>query len=295
MTNSLPKLLITGGNGQLAQALKRHALAAQFQLHAVSHAEMDITDADAIQKTIAHYQPDWVINTAAYTAVDKAEAERELAIEVNQLGAQQLAMACQQQRIPLLHLSTDYIFDGKQLKPYQENEPANPVNLYGLSKWLGEEAVRKHCEQALILRVSGVISEYGNNFLKTMLRLATEKTVLRVVHDQITCPTYAGDIAAAVFAMVNQPLQTGVYHYCSAEAVSWHQFATAIIEEIKKNRPVTVLDIEAITTADYPTAAKRPAYSVLDCSKIARDYGITQPSLKKATQTIVANLTHSQE
>lgn len=286
MKNYFPKLLITGGMGQLANALFHHSDAKSFKIIACSREQLDICNQQTIAAALKEFSPDIIINTAAYTAVDKAEQERNRASVVNFLGAKNLAMACQEHHIPLIHLSTDYIFDGVNTSPYTEKHSANPINFYGETKWLGEEMVRKYCEQHIILRVSGVFSEYGNNFLKTILRLTQEKNKLRVVSDQITCPTYAGDIASAIFEIAKQFRNPGTYHFASQAPTSWHGFATAIIEAAKLQH-----EIEAISTAEYPTAAQRPTHSVLDCQKIAETFGIFQPSwrdgIKKAIKEMV--------
>lgn len=288
MKNYLPNILITGGNGQVATALHQHKLARELQITACTREEMDICDITSIQHALTNFNPDIIINTAAYTAVDMAEQETETCLRTNHMGAKHLAIACKKQQIPLIHLSTDYIFDGTKNFPYREDDAATPINFYGKSKWLGEQAVREHSEQHIILRVSGVFGEHGNNFLKTMLRLAKEKKELRIVADQITCPTYAGDIAGAIFTLLKQELRWGTYHYCSAPPASWHQFATAIIHAAQHQHSILTEEIKAITTAEYPTAAKRPAYSVMDCSKIKNDYGITQPSWLDAVRGALA-------
>jgi len=276
MKNYLRNILITGSDGQLGNALRAHAGASDFHITACNRDNMNITDMDSIHKAITQFAPDVIINTAAYTAVDKAEKEINQALSVNHLGTQYLAQACAKHKIPLIHVSTDYVFDGTKTSPYLEEDAVNPVNLYGESKYLGEQAVREYCEQYIILRVSGVFSEYGHNFAKTILRLASERTELNIVADQFTCPTYAGNIASVIYSLIKQPLISGIYHYCDNPPVSWHEFATAIIQQAKEQRTLLVEKINAITTAEYPTLAKRPVYSVLDCNKIKRDYGITQ-------------------
>jgi len=284
--NNYFKLLITGANGQLATALQHHPLAQSFQLIPCSRAELDITDEAAVTRVLDAHQPTIVINTAAYTAVDKAQNEPSQAMLVNAIGAKNLAQYCGAKRIPLIHLSTDYVFDGKQQRPYQEDDQPHPINVYGETKLLGEQAIREHCGEHVILRISGVFSEFGNNFLKTMLRLANEKETLDVVDDQITCPTYTGDIATALFTIARQPVW-GTYHYCSAPPISWFHFAAEIIAKAQSIRTLMVSRVNAISSAHYPTAAKRPAYSVLDCAKIKRDYGLTTPSWQRAVQQIV--------
>lgn len=273
MTNSLlKKILITGGNGQLAQALAHHENARHFQLTLCNRADMDITNPISIKNICDKLKPGIIINAGAYTAVDKAEQESEQADRVNHLGAKNMAEACAERSIPLIHLSTDYVFDGTSNTPYTESDAPNPINIYGKTKWQGEEAIRASCSQHIILRVSGIFSAYGNNFFNTMLKLNKTKPDLRVVADQYTCPTYAGDIAGTLLTLIKNLTHFGTYHYCSTPPTSWHHFAEFILQR----------DIPTITTAEYPTAAKRPMFSALDCSKIAADYGIEQPSWEKA-------------
>jgi len=272
MKNSSPKLLVTGGNGQLAQALAKHS-----NIQALPKDVLNITDACSIEQAIKHYTPDMIINAAAYTAVDKAETEKELALQINHLGAKNLAIACQEQHIPLLHVSTDYVFDGKANRPYSENDSIHPINFYGESKWLGEQAVREHCEQHYIIRVSGIYSDHGQNFFKTMIRLAKERKELNIVSDQITCPTHADDIANAIITLSNHRDHHGTYHFCSTPPLSWFEFASEIIEHARKQHTLAVQAINAISSADYITPAKRPAYSVLSCEKIKANFGIEQP------------------
>lgn len=272
MNNSLPKILITGGNGQLGRSLSLHTRAREFQVVSCARQDLDITSLTSIKNAIAKFEPQIIINTAAYTAVDKAEQEIDLANSSNHLGAENLACICEEYQMPLIHLSTDYVFDGTKKAAYKEDDVVNPINQYGKSKWLGEQAVSKQCKQHIILRVSGIFSEHGNNFFNTMLRLAQSKTNIRVVDDQVTCPTYASDIADTIFTIVKNPGHWGIYHYCSTPEVSWHQFAEAILNH----------EVTAITTAEYKTAAKRPPYSVLDCTKIKTVFGIKQPSWQQA-------------
>ena len=221
-----------------------------------------------------------MINAAAYTAVDQAESEQELAFSVNCKGPAYLAKACSKFRIPLIHVSTDYVFDGSKRTPYLETDPVSPVCVYGESKAAGEKAVRDALEAHIILRTSWLYSTHGNNFVKTILRLANEREELRVVADQYGCPTYAWDLAAAILHIADQmgrrgKTQWGTYHYCGQGIITWHDFAVKICGLAKRYVPVRVKEIEAISTAEYYTPAKRPAYSVLDCSKIARCFGIS--------------------
>jgi dTDP-4-dehydrorhamnose reductase len=289
MNSYLPKILITGSHGQLGTALRQHPRSADFQLVDCPKTSLDICDPLLLETAISKHAPDIVVNTAAYTAVDKAEQEREQCNRVNHLGARNLAAICAKLRIPLLHISTDYVFSGEQTIPYLETNAPNPVNYYGTSKWLGEEAVREACAQHIILRVSGLFSEHGSCFPKTILRLARDRKELRVVSDQVTCPTSCHDIAGAIYTMTKNPVW-GTYHYCSSQPVSWHQFALAVVNVARQYQALPAETITAIHTADYPTAAKRPAYSVLDCSKIEQDYAIRQPSWEEALAIVIPRL-----
>lgn len=294
MTNFSPKILITGGAGQLGTALLNHARATEFSITSCSRAELDICQPASIQAAIVKHMPDIIINAAAYTAVDKAEEEASAADHVNHIGAAQIALACQKNQIKLIHLSTDYVFDGGKTGKYHEEDEANPINIYGKTKWQGEQAIREYCASHTILRVSGVFSEYGNNFVKTMLKLARERASVSVVKDQITCPTYAGDIAGVLFEMSMQPAHLGTFHYCSAEPISWQGFAQEIIDEALKYEEFTTRNIKPVTTVEYPTAAKRPAYSVLDCGKILTAIHVSQPSWRDAIKLVIPKLVQEQ-
>lgn len=282
-------ILITGGHGQLANAIKKHSRARGYLLMPCSSQELDITRVDSIENAIKTLRPAVIINTAAYTAVDKAEQERDQAARVNQLGAQHLAKACEKNQIHLIHLSTDYVFDGESNAPYREDDQTNPINFYGKSKWLGEQAIREHSDNYCILRVSGVFSEFGHNFLKTILRLAREKTELRIVADQTTCPTYAGDIAGAIFELLEKPLK-GTYHFCSGKPITWHAFGSSIIAAAKHRYSLAVQSIIPITTSQYKTPAERPRHSVLDCAKFQNEIGVTQPSWENGILNALAGL-----
>lgn len=297
MTVYQPKLLVTGGNGQLACAMATHPQANSFQLIFCSHKELDISHPDAVQRLLSHHQPDVVINTAAYTKVDQAEYEQEQAMQTNYQGAKALAIACKRQCIPLIHLSTDYVFDGVANIAYTENHAAHPLQVYGYSKYLGEKAIQEHGDNFIILRVSGIFSEYGMNFVKTMFRLLQKKTSLKVVADQFTCPTYANDIAAAIFSLSSQIKQKEILHFCNQPVVSWHQFTLNILEEARIFLPqaswLNRESIEAITSAEYAALAKRPLYSVLNCEKIKGKYDIQatdwQNGLRKTVRYLAEN------
>lgn len=295
-------LLVTGANGQLGQCLADQLKAQGIPHTLLSRKEADINDTVVLEKIVADNGITAIINAAAYTAVDKAESEPELAKRVNEDGPAALAKLCSRFDIPFLHVSTDYVFDGNKTTPYRETDQTNPSGVYGQTKLNGELAVQRYCSKHIILRTAWVFSEYGNNFLKTMLRLAKERDILGVVADQIGCPTYAGDIAKALIGIARQlhaaeqadsgaGAHYGVYHYAGDEAVSWYGFAMAIFEEARKQGMLKGIPIvNAINTEAYPTPAKRPAYSVLSAEKIASDYAVTASDWRRAVEQVVSLL-----
>lgn len=264
-------ILVTGAGGQVGRELT--ARAGGRKLIGLDRAALDITDEAAILGVIEANTARVLINAAAYTAVDKAESDQASAFAVNRDGSAALARACAQAGIPLLHLSTDYVFDGSAPAPYPESAAAAPLGVYGLSKWEGEVAIRKALPQHLIIRVAWVFGEFGANFVRTMLRVGRERPQLRVVADQRGAPTHAGAIAETLLGLADrilagESLHWGTYHYTGAPVTTWHGFAEAIFDEalalglIEKKPQVT-----AITTADYPTPARRPANSALDMTQ----------------------------
>lgn len=290
MISSSPKWLITGGAGQLALALAQHPLATPFDLTVLARSALDITDfaaLDAYCKTVA---PIGIIHTAAYTAVDQAEINREAAWKINYEGTENVARVCAKREIRLIHLSTDYVFAGNNTLPYIETDATQPINFYGETKRLAEEAVRQCCTDYIILRISGVFSAFKHNFVKTVLRIAKEKETLRIVADQYTCPTAAEDIAEAILHLAKAIHKPGTYHFASQEILSWHAFAMHIVALAKELHPLMVQQIEPISSADYKTLAKRPAYSALNCHKIYNDYGIKQPLLLPALKKVLISL-----
>lgn len=272
------KILLTGAQGQVGQAVVQASKNLSIELIACDRQSLDITQKDTIKQLISTIQPDVIINAAAYTAVDRAETEIESAFAINALGPAYLAEVCKTYGIPLLHLSTDYVFNGKASKPYQVHHKIAPLGVYGQSKWEGEEAIRKIHEKHLILRVSWVFGEYGNNFVKTMLRLFQEREEVHIVNDQQGCPTYASDIAEILLSLSQQLIGSrdkyGTYHYCGTPKTTWYKFAQAIYQQAKKYIPLTVKSILPIMTADYPTPAVRPKYSVLDCQRFINEFKI---------------------
>ncbi len=277
MTN----ILITGANGQVGQALQAFAKAHEIKVFSLSHPECDITCANQLEAIFRKVQPKFLINTAAFTAVDKAESEREKAFAINAYALEHLAKTSAKYDCILLHLSTDYVFDGEKNVAYKETDVVHPLSIYGQSKYLGEQLIQQNLDKYLIFRVSWIFSEYGHNFLKTILRLAQEKKELQIVNDQRGCPTSASSVASMLFRVINQlkhgESSWGIYHYCDQPVVTWYEFAQQIIQEAKKMLPLQVNKVVAITTAEFPTLAKRPQHSVLDCSKMMQVFHI-QPS-----------------
>jgi len=272
----MKKLLITGAYGQVGRCLQDRVDGSKWQLLAVDADKLDITSESAVEALFADFQPDVVINAAAYTAVDKAEQDSDTAEAVNALGPQLLASACDKYGAALLHISTDYVFNGEAAVAYQESDPVAPLGAYGSTKLKGDELVAECLPRHIILRTAWVFSEYGNNFVKTMLRLAKERDELGVVNDQFGCPTYAGDIAAALLVLAEKAVNAqasepvwGVYHFCGDVAVSWCEFARQIFLAGLTRGMIDKLPLlKGIPTSAYPTPAKRPTFSVLDCSKI---------------------------
>ncbi|OCW96332.1 dTDP-4-dehydrorhamnose reductase [Alishewanella sp. HH-ZS] len=285
------KVALTGANGQLGYQLAKK-LADKVTLLALDRAALDIANNAQVEQTLLAFAPDVIINAAAYTAVDKAEQEPELAKAINATGPQNLAKVAAKLDAVLIHVSTDYVFDGCSDNPYVESDATNPQSMYGLTKLWGEQAIAKYCAKHIILRTSWVFAEHGNNFVKTMLRLAQSRSELGVVADQIGGPTYAGDIAEAIISILAQLNHTGdnrfgLYHYSGAPYVSWHQFACGIFQnafdqQLIANPP----KVNAITTAQYPTPAKRPAFSILNCSKIEQRFSVTPSNWQAALNNL---------
>ena len=268
------KVLIVGAGGQLGQELQRTSGPA-IECLPLTRTQLDIADLAAVAQCFAAVEPHLVINAAAYTAVDKAESEADVAQRGNVAGPLALAQACAQQGVKLIHLSTDFVFDGAASQPYKPDAATAPLGEYGRSKRAGEVAVQGILPAALIVRTGWVYSSYGSNFVKTMLRLMSERDDLAVVADQIGTPTWAHGLAEAVWACAAQPQLSGVYHWSDAGVCSWYDFAVAICEEALAlgllARPV---NIRPIAATDYPTPARRPAYSVLDKTDSWRDLAL---------------------
>lgn len=289
-------ILVTGANGQLGRELQDLAASyPQYQFQFVTREQLPIDDESAVKAYFESHPVDCCINCAAYTAVDKAESESEKAHAVNGSGTGYLAAACAARHASFIHISTDYVFDGNGETPYPVDYPVNPVNTYGASKLLGEQLAVQHHPGCIIIRTSWVYSVHGANFVKTMMRLMKERSSLNVVEDQAGCPTYAADLAQAILHIVpqlpvsNDPANASgaVYHYSNSGATNWYLFAKAIAENLDSR-----CEVHPIPSAQYPTPAKRPAYSVMDCSKIVQQFGVTIPdwqsSLKRCMNLLMA-------
>ena len=275
------KILITGANGQLGRELQ-HAVPESWSVVAANSADCDITDHSAVSRLIEEVRPDAVVNCAAYTAVDRAESEREKADAVNWLAVENLARVAKVADVALVHISTDYVFDGTSCTPYSESDATAPINHYGEGKLRGEQAITESGCRGVIIRTQWLYSPYGKNFCKTMLRLAEQQREVRVVADQRGCPTAADDLAAAIVAILpavvaDRTLRGEVFHFASKGEATWCEFA----EEIFRAGECDCRAV-AITTDDYPTAARRPRNSVLDCSKICERFGIALPDWRES-------------
>lgn len=283
-------ILITGCNGQLGSEL-RH-LEAQHSAHTFYNtdvAELDITNQLAVEDFVNRNGIDGIVNCAAYTAVDKAESERELCTTLNTVAPSYLAAAIGKRGGWMIHISTDYVFNGQHHLPYQEGETPCPDSVYGNTKLAGELGVTKFCPNTLIIRTAWLYSRYGHNFVKTMIRLGREKEQLGVVFDQIGTPTCAADLAEAILNIIEQGVRPGLYHFSNEGVTSWYDFAIAI----HRLAGIDTCQVRPLHTSEYPTAASRPAYSVLDKTKIKHDYHLTIPhwetSLARTIQQIMAD------
>ncbi|MDM3860658.1 MAG: dTDP-4-dehydrorhamnose reductase [Aphanizomenon gracile PMC644.10] len=286
-------ILLIGSNGQVGTELQ-HTLSSNYKVITVARPEIDLTQPEKLRQIIRETQPEIIINAAAYTAVDKAESEPENAHIVNTLAPQILAEESQKSGSFLIHISTDYVFNGNSNHPYQETDNTNPLSVYGQTKLAGEIAIQNICSQHLILRTAWVYGTYGkSNFVKTMLRLGKERPEVRVVADQIGSPTWARNIALAITQIIPQLASetAGIYHYTNSGVASWYDFAIAIFEEAEKlGFPLKIENIIPITTPEYPTPAKRPAYSVLACEKISKVLGTYSPHWRQELRLMLKEL-----
>lgn len=287
------KVLITGCNGQVGHCLVKQ-LEGKAEVLAVDKEQLDITDQAAVFSAVSEFVPDYIINAAAHTAVDKAEEEVESSFAINRDGPKFLAEAAESCGAVMLHISTDYVFDGTGEAPYKESDTVGPQGVYGQSKLAGEHAVAQACAEHLILRTAWVFGEHGNNFVKTMLRLGQDRDSLSIVGDQIGGPTYAGDIAGALITMIEYiekegGPQWGVYHFSGMPYASWYEFAEHIFAAAKNKSVLAYTPtLSSIPTSAYPTPAKRPANSCLDCKKIDQQFGIKPSNWQASLDNIQA-------
>ena len=282
-------ILVTGANGQLGNGFRSVVLFYQgYKFLFVNKQELPIENIEALKKYFTAHSFNYCINCAAYTAVDKAETEKESAFAINAAAVANLSAICNEFNVQLIHISTDYVFDGAALQPYKETDNTNPLNIYGQSKLKGEEVALQNNPDTIIIRTSWVYSYYGNNFVKTMLRLMKEREAINVVNDQYGCPTYAGDLAVAImeiiekYSMLNAQSSTlpsgrWVFNYCNEGVITWYDFAVAIKELTQSN-----CIINAIPATQYPTPAKRPQYTALDTSLIKNTFGLQIPNWKES-------------
>ena len=281
------RILITGCNGQLGNEMQ--LLEKENPQHTYFNtdvAELDITDQAAIEKFVTDNQIDGIVNCAAYTAVDKAEDNQELCRKLNSLAPGYLAAAMGKRGGWMIQISTDYVFDGTNHTPYTEDEPTCPNSVYGVTKLEGEQAVQRNCPKSMVIRTAWLYSTFGNNFVKTMIRLGKEKPELGVIFDQIGAPTYAHDLAVAIFTAINQGVEPGIYHFSNEGVISWYDFTKAI----HRIAGITTCHVRPLHTSEYPTPAVRPHYSVLDKTKIKQTYNLEIPYWEESLAECIEKL-----
>lgn len=283
----MKEVLITGGKGQLASCIKDKATSLkEYNFVYVDLDELDITRPDQVMRFFDTHDIGFCVNCAAYTNVDKAESEKEIAQKVNVNGAKNLAMACKRHNAKLIQISTDFVFDGKQPFPYLEDDATAPLGIYGFTKLEGEIATANVLKEHFILRTSWLYSEHGHNFCKTMLRLGAERDVLQIISDQVGTPTYAGDLAEVILKLITaDKVEYGIYHYSNEGVASWYDFAKSIFDI-----SATKIKVLPIRSAGYPTPAERPAYSVMDKSKIKKELGIDIPYWRDSLKVCLVQL-----
>ena len=296
------RVLITGAGGQLGRALQQRGKDFSHQLLLLNRHQLDIAFVDQIREAFSFHRPDLIINCAAYTNVDRAEEEVVLAHRINHQGPANLAGICREQQVPLIHISTDYVFSGDSHSPYEVDDPCHPQTQYGGSKLKGEEAIQAAYDQHLIIRTSWLFSEFGNNFVKTMLRLAEERARLSVVSDQIGGPSYAGHLATLIWRLVDEIEQGefndwGTYQFSGKPCVSWFEFAEVIFREASKAGLLSTLpEVSPVSSEAFPTVATRPAYSVMSNDRLVRllDYPVEQ-DWRKGLKEMLRSLGESRQ
>ncbi len=288
-------IFLIGANGQIGQAIKRVLMANQREFYACDREELDITDAQSTANFFNTKQFSCVINCAGFTRVDQAEQETDLAFAVNRDGIENLAVNCKAHQLPLIHLSTDYIFDGKAIQPYSIDAQPNPLNIYGKSKLAGEKILQSMWEKHIIIRTSWVFSAYGENFVKKMLQLGQSRESLSIVADQVGCPTPATELAQFLVTVADCVVTRhfsawGIYHYCGLPAVSWYEFARVIFEFAKKITPLKLKELSPISAEHYHVPAKRPLYSVLDTTKTCDTFKVKPCDWRIALKQLLPEL-----
>lgn len=280
-------ILITGANGQLGNEMR--VLSAEYANHTyffTDVAELNICDQQAVMSYVTTHAIDAIVNCAAYTAVDAAQDNDTLCDKLNNVAPGYLACAAQSRGAVMIQVSTDYVFDGTAHTPYCEEAPTCPTSVYGFTKLAGEQNVMEHCHQAVVIRTAWLYSIYGTNFAKTMIRLGRERDTLGVIFDQVGTPTYANDLAKAIYTIINKGVVRGIYHFSNEGVCSWYDFAVAI----HRLAAITTCKVEPLHTADYPTKATRPHYSVLDKTKIKSTFGIDIPHWEESLSRCIAKL-----
>jgi dTDP-4-dehydrorhamnose reductase len=293
------KILVIGSKGQLGHELLIQGNNSGYEILPADLPELDITDKTQVKHWLEKFRPSFVLNSAAYTNVDKAETEIDLAFAVNRDGPANLAEICALFKVPLIHISTDFVFDGKKSSPYIESDPASPLSIYGKSKQEGENEVRSRLKKHIILRTAWLYGVHGQNFVKTMLRLGKEKEVINVVADQFGSPTSAADLAEAVLQIISKikdssDLNWGTYHYCGHGIITWHKFAKEILNLAKHYIPIKTKNVKPISTAEYPTKAIRPPFSALDCGLIKKNFEISLKPWQDSLKTVIRQLCQKQ-
>jgi len=290
------KILVTGSKGQLGTELMLQGSEIGHGMTGYDIPELDISDEKKISDIISNGHFDIVINAAAYTAVDLAETEPDKAESVNAKGPENISKACNKTKTPLIHVSTDYVFNGSKKEPYTEKDLPDPIGVYGTTKFNGEKAVKKILKHHIIVRTAWVYGIHGKNFVKTMINLGKDRDELRVVSDQTGCPTDSFDLAAALLTAAEKAVNDnkadiwGTYHFCGSGKTTWHGFAEAIFEEAKKYEALRVKKVHAITTEEYPTPAKRPMNSVLDCKKFSETFSVSIPEWRQSLNRMIKRL-----
>jgi len=289
------RVLIIGSKGQLGHDLMQQSRVRRWEAAGADLPECDITSAESLKSTLQQTGGvDAVVNASAYTAVDAAESDEATAFAVNRDGVGTLAGVCRDNGIPLVHVSTDYVFDGIQTRPYEPTDCVNPTGVYGRSKAEGEAMIREQLNEHIIVRTSWLFGLHGANFVKTMIRLGKERESLRIVDDQVGCPTYAGDLAGALLDATDQAVSRkegwGTYHFCNEVAVTWYAFARRILSLARAYEPLRVSEILPVLTSGYPTPAPRPPYSVLDCTSFEKRFGTRRRPWEEALKEMLSAL-----